>query len=252
MTTGVTCRHSPSLTITRRYSRSLAVTWQLVFVSATVAGQGAGSIGSYLGDRFPDLRWIRSEGAHRPVSALTSEFVKVSDATERKAELLRLCEGRRGRTLVFANSASRAIEASRALAQAGLEAPAFHPDVPPTEREVLLSRFAASADGAFHPLHPVTSVTPRPRRPRLRRRCVTPVTSRYIGYTRPRRLRLRRRCVARWALCTAPCVMCCVAPSGRLHVRAPLPSCNALERLHVSLLPSPFPICPRLSCQLCE
>ena len=120
---------------------------QVVFVSATVAGQGTGSIGSYLDDRFPNLRWIRSKGAHRPVSALSSQFLTVADATERRLELLRLCEARRGRTLVFANSASRAVEASRALAQAGMEAPAFHPDVPPAEREILLSRFAASADG---------------------------------------------------------------------------------------------------------
>lgn len=35
---------------------------RVIFVSATVAGQGASSVGAFLEARFPQMRWIRSDG----------------------------------------------------------------------------------------------------------------------------------------------------------------------------------------------
>lgn len=81
---------------------------RLVFVSATVPGQGAASVGAYLDNRFPSLQWVRSAGAHRPVASLRAEFETVDSPKARDAALMRLLgEERLGRTLVFANSASR-------------------------------------------------------------------------------------------------------------------------------------------------
>ena len=105
-------------------------------------------MGVYLDSRFPQLQWLRSEGSHRPVASLTSDFETIRDASEREAALARLCAERPGRTLVFANSASRAEEALKALQRAGLgeESAAFHPSIPPDERERALARFGSSAD----------------------------------------------------------------------------------------------------------
>ena len=69
---------------------------------------------------------------------------------EREAALVRLCKGRPGRTLVFANSAPRANEAFKLLRRAELvgdDASAFHPGVPPADRVKLLERFAKADDG---------------------------------------------------------------------------------------------------------
>ena len=121
---------------------------QVVFVSATVPAQGSGTVGAFLESRFPAIRWIRSDGAHRPVPQLTSEFINVADADERRAALVRLCQERGGRILVFANSVSRAVEARRVLSGAGFEAAeCFHPDMPPSNREAALDRFASSSEG---------------------------------------------------------------------------------------------------------
>ena len=46
-----------------------------------------------------------------PLAGLSATFETVSDERAREAALLRLCNSRDGRTLVFANSAKRAEEA---------------------------------------------------------------------------------------------------------------------------------------------
>ena len=124
---------------------------RVVFVSATVPGQGKSSIGSYLDTRFPQLQWVRSTGAHRPVATLSSEFEAVADRKERDEALVRWCEGAAAageRTLVFANSAARAEEAQRVLVRAGLsKALVFHPNVPQDAREAALERFSKSRAG---------------------------------------------------------------------------------------------------------
>jgi hypothetical protein len=126
---------------------------QVIFVSATVPGQRAGSVGAFISARFPDVQWIRSDGAHRPHARLTTEHVVVADAAERDAALVRLCREQRVRTLVVANSKRRALDASRALATdpdlAERSRELFHPDIPPEQREAALARFAASADGVL-------------------------------------------------------------------------------------------------------
>merc|ERR1712096_116165 len=64
--------------------------------------------------------------------------------------LVRICQDRPGRTLVFANSASRADDAFKILRRAGLVAEnacAFHPSTPLVRREEALKRFSKSADG---------------------------------------------------------------------------------------------------------
>ena len=66
---------------------------RIIIVSATVPGQGAASVGAYLDARFPNMKWLRSEGAHRPVSRLQSDFVTVTSQREREATLLRLLSG---------------------------------------------------------------------------------------------------------------------------------------------------------------
>ena len=67
---------------------------QLVLVSATVPAQGGRSVGNYVAERFPTIRWLRSEGAHRPLGRLSSEFVEVADRKERQARLLELAGAR--------------------------------------------------------------------------------------------------------------------------------------------------------------
>lgn len=131
-----------------------APTPRVVCVSATVPGQGAASVGAYLDARFPALKWVRSAGAHRPVASLTSDFETVADQRAREAALLRLCAAREGRTVVFANSASRAEEAHRLLATAGgLTSGStlfvFHPNVPPATRGTSLERFSRTRDGVL-------------------------------------------------------------------------------------------------------
>ena len=123
---------------------------RVIFVSATVPGQGPSSVGAFLDNRFPNMLWVRSAGAHRPVTSLASEFEEIDSQSEREAALLRLCESRPGRTLVFANSASRAEEAHRILQRhhlvAGDSFP-FHPNIPAAQRELTLRRFAKTPDG---------------------------------------------------------------------------------------------------------
>ena len=67
---------------------------QLVLVSATVPAQGGRSVGNYVAERFPTIRWLRSEGAHRPLGRLSSEFIDVADKKERQARLLELAGAR--------------------------------------------------------------------------------------------------------------------------------------------------------------
>jgi len=93
------------------------------------------------------MRWIRSEGAHRPVAQLTSEFLTVADSDERSASLVRLCKERCGRTLVFANSAARAVEVQRLLSGADIDSDTFHPEMSRAEREEVLVRFSVSEGG---------------------------------------------------------------------------------------------------------
>ena len=70
-----------------------------------------------------------------------------------RAALVRLCRGRKGRTLVFANSVARANGALRLLRSEGVgddgEVLAFHPDVPPPVREAALASFASSSRGVL-------------------------------------------------------------------------------------------------------
>lgn len=74
--------------------------------------------------------WLRSSGAHRPVAHLTSDFEVVSGPSEREDALVRLCDEREGRTLVFANSAARANDALKHLAASGISASGLRLDVP--------------------------------------------------------------------------------------------------------------------------
>lgn len=121
---------------------------RVVFVSATIPGEGSSTVGSYIHSRFPDLTWFRSAGAHRPVANLEGEFLIVEDA-DRTDALVELCEKRDGRTIVFANSASRAKSAHGILTEAGLEAGLFSPDVPLPLREAALEDFSESLDGVL-------------------------------------------------------------------------------------------------------
>ena len=120
---------------------------RVVFVSATVPGQGASSLGAYLDKRFPSLSWVRSSGAHRPLPNLCSEYLPIADDAARAAALVQLCDARDGRTLVFANSASRAADAVKILTRHGLSVDVFHPKVAKAEREASLERFARSRKG---------------------------------------------------------------------------------------------------------
>jgi superfamily II DNA/RNA helicase len=119
---------------------------RVVFVSATVPGAGSSSVGAYLDSRFPQLSWLRSVGAHRPVASLDFSVETLEGSEGRGAALVRLCKARSGRTLVFANSASRAEEALKVLQRAGLgdKCAPFHPSVPLQSRERALRDFTAS------------------------------------------------------------------------------------------------------------
>ena len=120
----------------------------MLFVSATVPGQGVKSLGSFLDARFPGLDWIRTAGAHRPIQRLANEFELVEDGL-RGARLVELCEARAGRCLVFANSASRAEDARRLLSSAGVAAKPFHPGVAPEKRDAALAAFGKQARGVL-------------------------------------------------------------------------------------------------------
>ena len=69
--------------------------------------QGGRSVGNYVADRFPEIRWLRSQGAHRPLARLSSEFVDVADKKERQARLLEITVARTNRTMVFANTVAQ-------------------------------------------------------------------------------------------------------------------------------------------------
>lgn len=124
---------------------------RVVFVSATVPGQGASSLGSYLDGRFPGIKWVRTVGAHRPLPKLRCEFMDVGESSdERAAVLLSLCREAQGsKTLVFASSAARAEDAWRVLDVAGLKPRLFHPDVPLGTREQTLAAFAMEPHGVL-------------------------------------------------------------------------------------------------------
>ena len=114
---------------------------RVLFVSATVPGQGGRSVGAFLNERFPSMRWVRTGGAHRPVATLHAEFAPVADSKEARGNaLVELCAMREGRTLVFANSVARANDAYKRLAAENLDAEVFHPDVPYEQRERALER----------------------------------------------------------------------------------------------------------------
>ena len=119
----------------------------MVFVSATVPGQTRNSIGAFLEARFPSIAWLRTSGAHRPVSRLSHEFRPVADGAARAEALVQLCAGSEGRTMVFANSAPRANEAIKHLRAAGVAAVPFHPDVSLDERSRALSEFTRKKGG---------------------------------------------------------------------------------------------------------
>lgn len=123
---------------------------QLVLVSATIPGQSKSSVGALIDSKFPRIRWIRTEGAHRPMTSLSSRFVEVADDARRREVLLELVgESRVNRTLVFANSVSRVKEVVRLLQEARVPAAAYHPDVPVEARERSLSAFGSCADGVL-------------------------------------------------------------------------------------------------------
>mmetsp|Transcript_16736 Transcript_16736/g.54808 ORF Transcript_16736/g.54808 Transcript_16736/m.54808 type:complete len:446 (-) Transcript_16736:89-1426(-) len=122
---------------------------QLIFASATVPGQGRHSVGAFLARDVPDAVWVRSSGAHRPVAALQTEFVRVADDAERAAELLKQVRGREGRTLVFANSASRAARVAEQLRASGCSCFAFHPSLSAGEREAALAGFGEDERGVL-------------------------------------------------------------------------------------------------------
>lgn len=121
---------------------------QVVFVSATVAAEGEGSIGAFLQKRFPAIEFIRSEGAHGPAPNLSNEFSAVNSEKDRSNKLVKICNERPGRTLVFANDQEQAERAVKALTRkAGIELMLFTPKVAPSDRAAALEWFAASENG---------------------------------------------------------------------------------------------------------
>ena len=44
-----------------------------------VPAQGDGSVGALINELFPSITWVRSLGAHRPITRLASSFVTVAD-----------------------------------------------------------------------------------------------------------------------------------------------------------------------------
>lgn len=132
-----------------------AVVPRVIFVSATVPGQSKSSVGSWMNLRFPALKWIRSDGAHKPISRLKSEFLMVESKKDRDEALLRLCKSRPGRTMVFANTVGSAKNAHYALTHKvlGLKDAdnvfLFHPDVTEELRDQQLDRFVKSDKGVL-------------------------------------------------------------------------------------------------------
>lgn len=122
---------------------------QLVLVSATIPAQGGKSVGTFLSDRFPTIRWLRSEGAHKPLGQLTSAFVEVESADARRDALLALLGARQNRTMVFANSAAQAEGVRRLLEGGGVPCGLYHPNVPPHERRAALTAFEADEAGVL-------------------------------------------------------------------------------------------------------
>ncbi|KAL1524698.1 hypothetical protein AB1Y20_019583 [Prymnesium parvum] len=124
---------------------------QLVLVSATLPAQGSGSVGAYVQRRFPRMRWLRTEGAHRPVGTLAAEFVAVDRgvAGEREAALIERLASRDGRALVFANSASGAVRAAKILRGANLECGLFTPQMSLEERSYALNALRKDKKGVL-------------------------------------------------------------------------------------------------------
>jgi len=122
---------------------------QLVLVSATVPAQGGRSVGNYVAERFPTIRWLRSEGAHRPLGRLSSEFVDVADRKDRQARLLELAGSRTNRTMVFANTVAQAAGVARLLTDGGIECGLYHPDVLGPARRAALATFAKDELGVL-------------------------------------------------------------------------------------------------------
>lgn len=124
-------------------------THQLVLVSATVPAQGDTSVGALINALFPSIRWIRSQGAHRPIERLASSFISVKDEEERQDTLLELVRNVPNRTLVFANSAARANDVAKLLRGAGVTAGAYHPDLDPAERAAAADAFNRAPAGVL-------------------------------------------------------------------------------------------------------
>ena len=120
---------------------------QLIFASATVPGSGTASVGAWLDARFPDAEWLRTKGAHRPVSTLTARFETIADETERRDALLRLVRKRQGRAVVFCNTHSRVSEAARLLEGGGKRSTAAT-DEPPLGEGAVVGRYQPSMDAA--------------------------------------------------------------------------------------------------------
>jgi superfamily II DNA/RNA helicase len=133
-TSGVSSRNKPDALERKRAH-------QLVLVSATVPAQGDSSVGALINELFPSIRWIRSQGAHRPIERLTSSFISVKDEQGRRDALLQLVSNVPNRTLVFANSAARANDVAKLLRGAGVTVGAYHPDLDPLERAAAVDAF---------------------------------------------------------------------------------------------------------------
>mmetsp|Transcript_157027 Transcript_157027/g.277229 ORF Transcript_157027/g.277229 Transcript_157027/m.277229 type:complete len:589 (+) Transcript_157027:50-1816(+) len=118
---------------------------RVIAVSATMPGQGKATAGAWLGARFPFMKWIKSEGAHKPVAHLKSEYENVADNKARDKALISILEGREGRTLVFTNSVGKAKCAYSLLSKHVPKSALFlfHPEVKPHERDETLRRFTS-------------------------------------------------------------------------------------------------------------
>lgn len=124
---------------------------QIVLVSATIPAQGGRSVGSFLSGRFPSIRWLRSDGAHRPIGTLTTQFVRVGSRDERKSELLRLLGARHNRTMVFANTAAQADNVGKMLTAEGVDGlcGVYHPNLAGEARRQSLARFEKDETGVL-------------------------------------------------------------------------------------------------------
>lgn len=118
---------------------------QLVLVSATLPAQGGRSLGAYVLGRYPSIRWLRSDGAHKPIATLTTEFVRIqpspdgSEGGERDAALMALLHAREGRTVVFANSVMSVEVAAARLRLGGIKCSTFHPELSAEQRAAALT-----------------------------------------------------------------------------------------------------------------